>query len=143
MNKIILSLVGILVLASCSEPYQVDYDDPENVLLAYFHYLSNEDYEALVTVYGGSYELLQGYHADVDPNNYAELFRRYIHITGGQAVQIKDILDSKKITDHEYQYTLTFLHLDGTEFFGGKQYSYTVKRINGKFLVMEIPPYLA
>lgn len=143
--KYCFSLIALLlIMTGCTEKTEVYPDDPEAILRSYFESLYDENYDRVVTYYGGTYELLQGYHPQMNGNHHAELFRAYIEITGGQLVKIDSIINVKEIlANEEYQYELTFIDKEGNSFREGMVYTYGVKKVDGKFKVMDLPPYLA
>ncbi|MNW18118.1 hypothetical protein D3C71_2175530 [compost metagenome] len=65
------------------------------------------------------------------------------------AIKLKDIVKRTQVSPDEYVYVVTFQYEDGTLFetraveMTNSQFTYTVKRINGAFKVMEPPPYQA
>lgn len=143
--KLFLNLFALLLLiAGCTEKIEVYPDDPETIVQAYFKSLYDENYNQVIIYYGGTYEELQGYHPQMDGNDRAALFRAYIEITGGQLVKIDSIVKMTEIrADEEYSFELTFIDKEGKSFRGGMIYTYSVKKVDGQFKVMELPPYLA
>lgn len=134
----------LLVMTGCTGKAEEYPDDPETLVQAYFNSLYDENYEKVATYYGGTYEELQGYHPQMNGNDHAALFEAYIEITGGQLVNIESIIKINEIrTNEEYSFELTFIDKKGTSFREGMVYTYSVKKVDGQYKVMELPPYLA
>jgi len=134
----------ILLVTGCATETLEYPDDPESVVRAYFSALYEENYAQAVKYYGGTYEDLQGYHPQINAQDHEALFRAYIEITGGQLVTVASIIKVDEIrANEEYAIDLTFIDKSGKSFREGMVYTYTVKRIDGKLKVMELPPYLA
>lgn len=143
--KIYFILISLLfILTGCTEKTEEYPDDPETLMKAYFNSLYDENYDKVATYYGGTYEELQGYHPQMDNNDHAALFKAYIEITGGQLVKIESIININEIrTNEEYSFELTFIDKKGNSFREGMVYTYSVKKVDGRYKVMELPPYLA
>lgn len=136
-------LITLFMLAAgCAEKAEHYPDTPEAVIRAYFDSLYKGKYDRAVEFYGGSYEEL--YYSKTESNNLEELFKAYITINGGQAVKINSIVETTEIQpNEEYSFKLTFLDKQDKSFRDGMVYTYSVKKINGQYKVMELPPYLA
>lgn len=116
---------------------------PDEVLRQYFVSIENQEYHIAAELYGGDYEMLRSNNPEVAPDDYQTLLKRYMELHGGTVVKIDKILKKTNVSEDEYVYELTFLSSDNKPFRNGLHYTYTVKKINGQFKVLELPPYLS
>ncbi len=142
MRLLIVAFVCIGIVGCSASNEKNNEVLPEQVLQSYFDSIANNDFKAVVSLYGGDYDLLQSYNPDISPTDYESLFRNFINHNGGQIVKIEQIHDKKNISDDEFQFDVTFTQ-EGEKFRNGLHYTYTVKKINGQWKVMELPPYLS
>jgi len=140
-GSLILIMI-VLLFAGCSNTSE-NIDDPDKVLKEYFELLAKEDYEAAISYYGGSYEELEGYAPNVDPKDKPALYKNYVQVTGGALVRLDEIIKKEEVNSGHYNYVVSFETPDGEIFRNGQQYEYTVKKIDGRFKVMELIPYVA
>jgi hypothetical protein len=143
--RFFLAVVTLFMLvAGCAEKAEEYPDTPEAVLKAYFNSLYDEKYDQAVKYYGGTYEELQDRYPSIKTNNHAELFKAYVTITTGQVLNINSILETADIiAGEEYSFKLTFVNKEGKLFREGMIHTYIVKKVNGQYKVMDLPPYLS
>ena len=129
----------------------------QSTLIAFFDSLYTGDYETATNYYGGSYHALQSLYPDVDPQDYAALFKTACE--GSKYVfycwKLKDIVKQEQVSPSRYLFTVRFEDDSGNLLTGGdnmtpvpclppencprSQYVYTVLKIEGEFLVQELP----
>lgn len=151
MKKFIFAcLIGILVVAGCtndkkrSEP---TLGGPEDVLKQYVNAITDRDYATMVELYGGDYDWLQMFAPESDRQNKEKIFESYIQSVMPEKISFNEIKDKKEISEDEFVFVITFKDEDGTLFevrtedSSKTEFTYTVKRVDGVFKVMEPPPY--
>lgn len=151
MKKFIFAcLIGILVVAGCtndikrSEP---DLGGPEDVLKQYVNAITDRDYATMVELYGGDYDWLQMFAPESDRQDKEKIFESYIQSVMPEKISFNEIKDKKEISEDEFVFVITFKDEDGTLFevrteeSSKTEFTYTVKKVDGVFKVMEPPPY--
>jgi hypothetical protein len=86
------------------------------VLIKFFDSLNQGDYEKAVELFGGSYDVLQGYNPDINPSDHTGLLQAGCRFNG---LMCLPILDSKLIQvndQKEFIYEVSFKNPDGTLF---------------------------
>lgn len=121
--------------------------NPQETLEAYMQAIASQDAEALVELYGGSYQGLRNLFSETDLNDKHALVKQYLEL--GPKVSLKEILSRTEVSKDVYTFVVAFKNEDGTRF-GVREFdtitdtfTYTVKMVNGKLKVMELPPYQA
>jgi len=126
-------------------------------LVSYFSLLHDGRYSEAVSYYGGDYETLRYWNPFVEKNDYVTLFRNGCTGNGLNCLRIKNIVSERQLSPVEFQFIVEFMKNDGSLFivygYGqdtedtGKekpkmsQFTFTVKKVNDKFLVEELPVY--
>lgn len=105
-------------------------DNPEDALKMYFNEaLINKNFKMMVDLYGGDYNMLYIYNPDIEPNDRTSLMERYCTTNGGNIVRLNEILDTKKIDENEYKFTVSFLWAEsGDPYRKNMHFEYTVKK---------------
>jgi hypothetical protein len=114
-------------------------------LEAYFDLLHDRYYAEAVSYYGGDYEVLWEWNPTVDRDDRATLFKNGCEVNGLQCLAIKVIAIEQENSTGEYLFTVEFMADDGSTFVSEpsvKQFNYTVKEVDGQFLVQELPVYI-
>ena len=166
MRASIYSLVVIsiaLLFASCTSrtpevPATEEYNDEQlalQALVAFLDSLHNGRYEEATQYYEGTYEIMIDHNPNVDPSNQAALMKNACTINGAQCLEVKSAGLDRTISPTEFSFKVEFINGDGTLFVRGPccggnetdsppQSSFifkVIKDIEGKFWVMELPPY--
>ncbi|UQZ32741.1 hypothetical protein C2I18_03715 [Paenibacillus sp. PK3_47] len=152
MKKMIFAcVICALFLVGCSSNNEANSDKmspDENVqqtLEQYMQAIANKDAEKLVELYGGSYQGLMNLSPETDPEDEQKIFNQYLELIPN--ISLKEILDQTEVSKDEYKFVITLQHEDGTLFQAQEsdiitdKFTYTVKRVDGKLKVMELPPY--
>jgi len=129
--------------------------EARQVLIKYFDLLNSKQYAEADTLYGGDYEQLKVFSADVDPSDHAKLWSNACELAGLRCLSIRTatLLDQGTNT---YGFQVEFNNSDGSLFVLGpccgsnetemppvSQFEITViKNAEGKFLVTNLPPYV-
>ncbi|NUM47136.1 MAG: hypothetical protein HUU38_20750 [Anaerolineales bacterium] len=122
----------------------------------YFNALHAGQYEQAIAHYGGSYEVLQGYNPELNPDDHAALFKNGCEFNGLQCKPIKTLVEQTEVSPTEFHFLVEFQNDDGSLFVLGpccgateeemppvSQFEYTViKSAEGAFLVQELPVYV-
>jgi len=159
-----LVIISIVLLASCTTrtpemPVTEEYNDEQlalQALVAFLDSLHNGRYEEAAQLYGGTYEILIDHNPSVDPSNQAALMKNACTINGAECLEVKSAGPDRTISTTEFSFKVDFMNADGTLFVrgpccGGNEtdtpsqslFIFTVdKEVDGKFLVMDMPPYM-
>jgi hypothetical protein len=122
-------------------------ENPQHMLEQYIQAIADQDAVKLVELYGGSYQGLMNISPETDPDDEQKLFNQYLKLMPN--ISLKEILDQTEVSKDEYIFVITFKQEDGTLFQTREfdtitdKFTYTVKRVDGKLKVMELPPYQA
>ena len=157
-------LLLIIFLAGC-RPQPTNTAEPtslpstaaeaEQTLIEFFSSLHAKEYTGAVSFYGGSYETLQGNNPDLDPSDHAALWARGCEVNGLQCLEVRTATFVSVEVD-TYIFQVEFNNPDGSLFVRGpccgadetemppvSEFEYRVSRnIDGKFVVMDLPPYI-
>lgn len=126
---------------------EVAADNPQDTLEQYMQAIANQDATKLVELYGGSYQGLMNLFPETDPNDKMKLFEQYLKLL--PKISLNKIIEQTEVSENESKFVITLKHEDGTLFQTREfdtiteKFTYTVKRVNGKLKLMELPPYQA
>ena len=165
MNKYFTLLFATIFLVSCAaqpistlQPTQTS--SPEAIqaadaLATFFSLLNEKNYAAAVPLYDGEYESLQVFNPEIDPNDPVTL---WTWACENKLLQCLDVRSAGLIHEEgdTYVFQVEFSNPDGSLFVLGpccganetemppvSQFEYTVmKNAEGKFVVMNLPPYV-
>lgn len=162
MKNLALVLLFVL-LAGCSPKPAVEQPtslpstggETQQVLFKFFELLNAGNYTEAAMLYGGSYETLQVWNPDVDPSDHAALWARGCGQNGLQCLLVRSAAFSQMQGD-TYIFQVKFSNPDDGLFVLGpccganetemppvSQFEYNVTgNADGKFLVMDMPPYV-
>ncbi len=124
--------------------------DPAQALLGYFQLLNQGRYAEAVALYGGDYEQLRIFNPALRRNDYAGLFE-YACRGLLKCLTVRRIVSEQVISSTESRFVVEFANKDGSLFQLGPlegsqqvftQFPYTVKKIAGRYAVMELPVYV-
>ena len=125
-------------------------------LTDFFKLLHDGKYDQAAILYGGSYEMLQGYNPDLDTEDYAGLLKGGCELNGLMCLEVLNIMSIQTINEHEFSFEIELANPDGSQFVLGPccgateeemppQSSFTVGVVcqeDGTCLVMDLPPYM-
>jgi len=126
-----------------------------DVLVDFLTLLHTGNYADAVPLYGGPYEQLQVFNPEIDPNEYITLWAWACDHQLLQCLEVRSATFQKLVGD-TYVFQVEFSNPDSTLFVLGpccganetemppvSQFEYMVTRnSNGKFVVMDLPPYV-
>jgi hypothetical protein len=130
--------------------------DAQGTLIKFFELLNAKQYADADALYGGDYEQLKIFSADTNPTDHAKLWADACQLAGLQCLKIRTAYLKNQQGD-TYLFQVEFSRPDGSLFVQGvccggsdeiqpppvSKFEYHVTRnTNGKFLVMELPPYV-
>ncbi len=153
-----LSLVITYVLmAGCaplSTPRPTDREMARETLITFFSLLHEERYGEALYYYGGSLDVLRDWNLAIAEDK-AALLKSACTLSGLQCLTIRAILREEQVTPTEFRFIVQFTNEDGTLFTRGpccgatetqmptqSQFPFTVKKIDDRFLVQEMPVYV-
>jgi hypothetical protein len=140
MSKIIYPVVlCLLILSGCiygssgenskttdqavddfSTPEKVETQDLEQrsktALIDFHQSLNQGQYDQAAALYGGSYEILQGYNPEMDPSGREELLQSACTMNGFICLPIHEANLVSTSIPGDYVYEVTFKNSDGTTF---------------------------
>jgi hypothetical protein len=128
-------------------------DEARAILSGFFRLLNEGKYVEAATSYGGPHDLLVQNNPDVDPKDLPALLARACLQNGHFCLPVREVLHSQAVQAGEYRFVVTFAHPDGSLFQRGpccgddsslpqSEFVYIVKMFDGKYLVMDLPPYV-
>ncbi|MNP27523.1 hypothetical protein D3C76_1204390 [compost metagenome] len=152
MKKSILALLFMIAyVIGCSNQNQETAvkDEAEEVLNQYTTAITEHDYSSLVELYSGDYDWLSNFSSEEERNDKEKVFANYLTAVLGETekIYLDSIVSKEVVNDDEIVYTITFKREDGSQFDVGdketrnSKFKYTVKKIDGRFKVMDPPPY--
>lgn len=129
--------------------------EAHDTLVRFFMLLSAKEYIEADALYGGSHETLRDWNPDVDPSDHIKLWERACEQNGLRCLLLRS-LSFIEVRGDTYIFQVEFSNPDGSLFVRGpccganetdmppeSQFEYRVTRYaNGKFLVMDLPPYV-
>lgn len=120
---------------------------PQDALEQYMQAIANQDAAKLVELYGGSYQGLINLFPETDTSDKLKLIDQYLKLL--PRISLNEILEQTVVSKDEYIFVITLKLEDGTLFHTREfdttteKFTYTVKRVDGKLKMMELPPYQA
>jgi len=129
--------------------------EAQAALIKFFELLNSKRYADANAFYGGDYEQLKIFSSDTNPADHAKLWADACQLAGLQCLKIRTAT-LENLQDDTYIFQVEFSNPDGSRFVQGpccgsdetdmpsvSQFEYKVIRnADGKFLVMELPPYV-
>lgn len=149
----------IFFLVGCSIPGRpgtgVELEGARQALINFFALLHDQQYDKAIDYYGGDYVELRGVNPDIVPYYRDVLLRQACTVNGFLCMDVKSIIDEEQIDSETFRFTVEFQNNDGSLFILGpccgateeimpsrSEFEYTVKFIEGRFQVMELPVYV-
>ena len=137
-------------------PANDDLESARETLIQFFEHLNKGDYLSASALYGGSYEMLNGYNPDLDPEDHAALFKNACTVNGFQCLQVRSArLQEQAAQTGDYRFVVEFSTADGELFVLGpccgatetemplrSEFVFTVVRVGeGAYQVVDLPVY--
>lgn len=121
-------------------------------LRAYLAALEAGRYDDADALYGGGYALLKNWNPDVPASNHIKLLSRGCNQNGLNCLALRRVVGETAISASEYNFVVELMNADGTLFVQEPccgdttgptiaRFPFTVKQVNGKLLVQDLPPY--
>ncbi|HSJ86899.1 MAG TPA: hypothetical protein VK909_06785 [Anaerolineales bacterium] len=163
--KRVVVLVFTLVLMGCSSgfvgtpPAETSLpstaSEANNTLINFLTLLHTKNYTDAVPLFGGDYEQLQVFNPDIDANDHLALWTWACDHQLLQCLEVRSTTFKQQVGD-SYIFQVEFNNPDGSRFVLGpccganetemppvSQFEFTVIRnADGKFQVMNMPPYV-
>lgn len=175
--RIVISLLVIIILCSgCGMTGNLQTQNPaataveetstsqpptlganaEETLKKFYGLLNEGDYEDAISLYGGSYEILQGWNPDMDPGDFAGLFQMACEFNGLMCLKVRDIVSITTTDERDFLFEVEFANPDGSLFVRGPCCGATEEEMpsesvflvevdcadDGTCLVLTLPPYV-
>jgi hypothetical protein len=150
-------VAGIPTEAEVTEalPTEVEADQALQALTEYLAALHSGDYASAEPLYGGSYEMLEGYNPDVDPADHAQLLQRACEMNGLNCLELMNANLEQGNSENEFVFSVELQTDDGGLFEIGpccgedeegfvpvSVFTFTVIRVApDQYQVMDLPPY--
>ncbi|HEU0295205.1 MAG TPA: hypothetical protein VFR47_20870 [Anaerolineales bacterium] len=165
MRLFVLLLITISVWACAAQPVNTlqpietslpsTASEAYDALVNFLTRLHTGNYADAVQLYGGPYEQLQVFNPEIDPNDHIALLAWACDHQLLQCLELRSATFQKLVSD-TYVFQVEFSNPDGSLFVLGpccganetemppvSQFEYMVTRnSNGKFVVMDLPPYV-
>jgi hypothetical protein len=130
-------------------------NEAQEVLIKFFGLLNSKQYADADLFYGGDYEQLKIFSSDTNPTDHAKLWADACQLAGLQCLNVRSAT-FKNLQGDTYVFQVEFNNSTGELFVLGpccganeiemppvSKFAYSVTRnASGKFLVMELPPYV-
>jgi len=158
--------LSIILLISCAprplattEPTPTSLpstaSEAQEVLITFFQLMNSKNYAVGDVLYGGNYETMQSWNPDVDPSDHVTLWSKACEQNGLQCLLARTVT-LKELQGDTFVFQVEFSNPDGSLFVLGpccganenemppvSKFEYQVIRnSNGKFVVMDLPPYV-
>ena len=132
-----------------------EVEDAQQVLTSFLNNLHNGNYDEAAKQYGGTYEVLIEQNPFLDRSDPAALLKNACTNNGYECLKVKSVVLEDNSAVNEFTYRVELVNNDGTLFIqspccGGNetnspsQSSFlfkVIRDIEGKFWVMDMPPY--
>jgi hypothetical protein len=157
--RVLLILTMLAIIVGCTQSpattsRPTDAQTARETLILFFSLLHDQRYSDAVNYYdGGTYDTLRDWNPGVD--DFATMFKSACTFSGLQCLKIRAILREEQATPTEFRFTVQFTTDDGTLFKRGPccgatetemptqtEFPYTVKKVDNRFLVQEMPVYV-
>lgn len=99
------------------EDQMLDFETrAEADLIRFYQLLNVENYDDAANLYGGSYEILEGFNPTIEPSDKARLLEAGCQFNGLMCLPVLNAKLVQVIEQHEFDYEVTFKNPDGTPF---------------------------
>ena len=158
----LMIVVFVFCVASCSPTTPLpsnqnssDIGDAQQVLTSFLKNLHNGNYDKAAKQYGGTYEVMIEQNPSADRSDPAGLLKNACTINGYECLKVKSVVLEENSAANEFTFKVELVNNDGTLFTQGpccggnetdspSQSSFlfkVIRDIEGKFWVMDMPPY--
>lgn len=163
MKQAIIGLCLLILLTSCTPKATAPAptflpstaSEAKGTLIQFFDLLHAKQYADADVLYGSDYEQLKIFSSDTNPADHAKLWADACQLAGLQCLKVRTAT-FKNLQGDTYLFQVEFNNPDGSLFVlvpccgsnatdmpSVSKYEYHLTRnTNGKFVVMELPPYV-
>lgn len=134
---------------------ETEEDGALTTLTAFLTALNSRDYESAENLYGGSYETLEGYNPDVDPNNHILLLERACESNGLNCLKLKSATLKQTSIEQAFVFSVELQTNNGDlfeigpccgadeeDFIPVSVFNFSViQNDQDQFQVLDLPPY--
>lgn len=125
-------------------------------LVDFYANLNNGEYDQAALLYGGPYDMLQGFNPEIDPADRLSLLRAGCEFNGLMCLPVLDLSFVEVNAQQEYVFEVVFANSDGSQFILGPCCGATEEEMppisgfpvrvacqrGGTCLVLDLPPYV-
>ena len=136
-----------------TEPQQLQ---AVSTVVEFYRLLNQGDYAGAVALYGGTYEVLQGYNPDFDPEDKTGLLEAGCRFNGLMCLTVLSMELDQSNNQGSYDYQVVFANPDGSPFIQGPCCGETKETMppisvfliqvncepSGECKVFDLPPYV-
>lgn len=136
-------------------PTEAAEDRALQVLTEFLSLLNSGNYASAEKLYGGSYEMLEGYNPDVDPSDHALLLERACEFNGLNCLKLKSARLDQITVDNKFVFSIELQTNNGELFEIGpccgedeegfipvSVFTFTIVQVGpDQYEVMDLPPY--
>lgn len=154
MFIVVIASVFMTRCAPSPTPRPTDTETARETLITFFSLLHDQRYSEAVNYYGGTFDVLRDWNPVV-ADDKAALFKSACTLSGLQCLTIRAILREEQVTPTEFRFIVQFANEDGSVLTRGpccgatetqmptqSQFPFTVKKVDDRFLVQEMPVYV-
>jgi hypothetical protein len=150
--------IDIPAQASTAEPGQNPSREVEarSAVVDFYDNLNQGAYDQAAGLYGGSYEVLQGYNPGIDPGDRASLLEAGCKFNGLMCLRVLDLTLIHADEPREFIFSVVFANPDGSQFVLGPCCGATEEEMppvtlfnvhvtceqDGACRVLDLPPYV-
>jgi hypothetical protein len=133
-----------------------DLETAREALITFFSLLNERRYSEAAQFYGGDYDALRAWNPTIAPDDYATLFEYGCTQNGLECLRVRTIVSEEVTSPTDFGFIVEFMNEDGTLFSRGPccgatesemppetQFEYRVRKIDSRFLVQDLPVYVA
>jgi hypothetical protein len=163
--KLIFVFLVLMIVTACSNGQSASNGREQNenlgpraqaVAVDFYSALSQGAYDQAALLYGGSYEMLQGFNPEIDPTDQVKLLGAGCEFNGLMCLPVLDLSFVEVNDQQEYVFEVTFANPDGSQFILGPCCGATEEEMppmsefpgrvacqrDGACLVLDLPPYV-
>ncbi len=150
-------VIASVFMAGCAlspTPRPADIETARETLITFFSLLHDQRYGEALCYYSGSLDVLRDWNPAVAEDK-ATLLKSACTLRGLQCLTIRAVLREEQVTPTEFRFLVQFTNEDGSLFTRGpccgatetqmptqSQFPFTVKQVDDRFLVQEMPVYV-
>ncbi|QUH26211.1 hypothetical protein HZR23_11055 [Serpentinicella alkaliphila] len=147
MKKLLIILLTVLLFAiGCTSTQTKNVLNPDEIITQYAEAISNKDAKTIVLLYGGDYEFMEIFSEEQYRNDKEKVVENYLKVIP-EKIYFNEIQSKNEVGKDEFEYEVTFKTENGSIFEVGDSetrngvFKYIVRKVDGQYKVMDVPPY--